>query len=41
MTANTYTKINKRNNRLSPKENLDSDGQQFYQYQQKEQSHLT
>ena len=41
MTANIYTNINKRNNRLSPKENLDSDGQQFYQYQQKEQSHLT
>jgi hypothetical protein len=41
MTANIYTNINKRNNRLSPKENLDSDGQQFYQYQQTEQPPLT
>jgi hypothetical protein len=39
--VNNSTNINKRNNLLSPKENLDSDGQQFYQYQQNEQSHLT
>ena len=28
------TNINKTNNHLSPKESLNSDGQQFYQYQQ-------
>jgi hypothetical protein len=32
--------INKTNNHLSPKESLNSDGQQFHQYQQKEQSPL-
>jgi hypothetical protein len=31
---------NKTNNHLSPKESLNSDGQQFYQYQQNEQSSL-
>ena len=35
------TNINKTNNRLSPKESLNSDGQQFYQYQQNKQSSLT
>jgi hypothetical protein len=39
--VNNSTNINKRNNLLSPKENLDSDGQQFYQYQQTEQPPLT
>jgi hypothetical protein len=39
--VNNYTNINKLNNRLSPKESLNSDGQQFHQYQQNEQSHLT
>jgi hypothetical protein len=29
------------NNHLSPKESLNSDGQQFYQYQQNQQSPLT
>ena len=33
--------INKTNNHLSPKESLNSDGQQFYQYQQNQQSPLT
>jgi hypothetical protein len=33
MVINTTT-INKKNNHLSPKESLNSDGQQFYQYQQ-------
>ena len=28
---------NKTNNNLSPKESLNSDGQQFYQYQQNKQ----
>ena len=40
MVINSTT-INKKNNHLSPKESLNSDGQQFYQYQQKEQSPLT
>ena len=39
--ANNSTNINQTNNHISPKESLNSDGQQFYQYQQKEQSHLT
>jgi hypothetical protein len=39
--VNNSTNINKSNNHLSPKESLNSDGQQFYQYQQNEQSHLT
>ena len=39
--VNNSTNINKRNNRISPKESLNSDGQQFYQYQQNVQSHLT
>ncbi|CAC9963412.1 hypothetical protein [uncultured Gammaproteobacteria bacterium] len=34
MTVNNSTNINKTNNNLSPKESLNSDGQQFYQYQQ-------
>ena len=29
--------INKTNNNLSPKESLNSDGQQFHQYQQNKQ----
>jgi hypothetical protein len=32
--VNNSTNINKTNNHLSPKESLNSDGQQFYQYQQ-------
>ena len=39
--VNNSTNINKMNNYLSPKESLNSDGQQFYQYQQNEQSPLT
>ena len=39
--VNNSTSINKMNNRLSPKESLNSDGQQFHQYQQNEQSPLT
>jgi hypothetical protein len=32
--VNNSTNINKMNNGLSPKESLNSDGQQFHQYQQ-------
>ena len=39
--VNNSTNINKTNNHLSPIESLNSDGQQFYQYQKNEQSHLT
>ena len=39
--VNNSTNINKINNHISPKESLNSDGQQFYQYQQNKQSHLT
>ena len=39
--VNNSININKTNNRLSPKESLNSDGQQFYQYQQNQQSPLT
>ena len=39
--VNNSTSINNQNNRLSPKESLNSDGQQFYQYQQSEQSSQT
>ena len=39
--VNNSTNINKTNNHLSPKESLNSDGQQFYQYQQNKQSPLT
>jgi hypothetical protein len=38
---NNSTNINKINNHLLPKESLNRDGQQFYQYQQNEQSPLT
>ena len=40
--VNNSININKTNNHLSPKESLNSDGQQFYQYQQKQTitSHL-
>ena len=38
---NNYTDINKTNNHLSPKESLNSHGQQFHQYQQNKQSPLT
>jgi hypothetical protein len=40
--VNNSTNINKTNNHISPKESLNSDGQQFHQYQQKEEftSHL-
>ena len=34
---NNSININKVNNHLSPKESLNSDDQQFYQYQQSEQ----
>jgi hypothetical protein len=36
--VNNSSNINKVNYRLSPKESLNSDGQQFHQYQQSEQS---
>ena len=36
--VNNSTNINNTNNHLSPKESLNSDGQQFHQYQQNEQS---
>jgi hypothetical protein len=39
--VNNTTNINKTNNHLSPKERLNSDGQQYHQYQQKKQSPLT
>jgi hypothetical protein len=39
--VNNSTNINKTNNHLSPKESLNNDGQQFYQYQQNQQSPLT
>ena len=39
--VNNSTNINKMNNHLSPIESLNSDGQQFYQYQQNGQSPLT
>jgi hypothetical protein len=39
--VNNSTNINKQNNHLSPKESLNSDGQQFYQYQQNEQPLIT
>ena len=39
--VNNSTNINKTNNRLSSKESKNSNGQQFYQYQQNEQSPLT
>jgi hypothetical protein len=35
--VNSSTNINKTNNSLSPKEILNSDGQQFHQYQQNKQ----
>ena len=35
--VNNSTNINKTSNNLSPKERLNSDGQQFYQYQQNKQ----
>ena len=38
--VNNSTNINKTNNRLSPKESLNSNGQQFHQYQQNKQSPL-
>jgi hypothetical protein len=33
--------VDNQNNHLSPKESFNSDGQQFHQYQQSEQSPLT
>jgi len=40
--VNNSTNINKTNHHLSPpKESLNSDGQQFHQYQQNEPSPLT
>jgi hypothetical protein len=41
MTVNNSTNINKTNNHLSHEESLNSDGQQFHQYQQNEQPPLT
>ena len=38
--VNNFANINKTNNHLSPKESLNSDGQQFCQYQQNKQSPL-
>jgi hypothetical protein len=38
--VNNSTNINKTNNHLSPKESLNNDGQQFYQYQQIQQPPL-
>ena len=38
--VNNSTNINKTNNHVSSKENLNSDGQLFYQYQQKN-NHLS
>jgi hypothetical protein len=35
--VNNSTNINKTNNHLSPKDSLNSDGQQFHQYQQNQQ----
>ena len=35
--VNNSTNINKTNNNHSPKESLNSDGQQFHQYQQNKQ----
>ena len=37
MMVNNSTNINKTNNNLSPKGNLNNDGQQFHQYQQNKQ----
>ena len=39
--VNNSTNINKTNNHLSPKESLNSDCQQFHQYQQNQQPPLT
>jgi hypothetical protein len=39
--VNNSTNINKANRQLSPKESLNSDGQQFYQYQQSKQTTLS
>ena len=39
--VNNYTKINKMNNHLSPKESLNSDGQQLHWHQQNKKSTLT
>jgi hypothetical protein len=39
--VNNSANINKLNNHLSPKESLNSDGQQSCQYQQNEQPSLT
>jgi hypothetical protein len=39
--VNNSNNINKTNNKLSPKESWNSDGQQFHQYQQNKQSPLT
>ena len=39
--VNNFTNIYKTNNHLSPKERLNSDGQQLHQYQQNKQPALT
>jgi hypothetical protein len=38
---NNYTDINKTNNHLSPKESLNSDGEQLHGHQQNKQAPLT
>jgi hypothetical protein len=39
--VNSSTNINKTYNHLSPKESLNSDGQQFHHYQLNQQSPIT
>ena len=39
--VNNYTNINKTNNRLWPKESLNSDGHQLHLFQQNQQSPVT
>jgi hypothetical protein len=39
--VNNYTDINKTNNHLSPKDSLNSDGQQLHWHKQNKQSPLT
>ena len=39
--VNNYTNINKMNNHLSPKESLNSDGQQLHWHQQNKKNQLS
>ena len=39
--VNNSTNINKTNSNVSPKKSLNSDGQQFHQYQHNKQQSLT